>query len=251
MDAPLHERVASDLRRRISSGELPVGSAIPSESHLCEQWGISRGPIRQALATLRAEGLIGGGRGKPPVVRSQSMPQPFETFLSFSRWVELMGRTPGQRTLEIARRPATPEACDALGLEEGEPVVQMLRLRLMDGLPAMVERTTFVWSAGRLLFDFDCDSGSVFAHLSRCGVDLSRARHVIDAVAADDADAGLLGVPRGAPCCASAARPPPPPASPSSSPTTATAPTSSRSPSTTRSRPTRRCCAAPTACFPP
>ncbi|UBU10242.1 GntR family transcriptional regulator [Nonomuraea gerenzanensis] len=199
MDAPLHERVASDLRRRISSGELPVGSAIPSESHLCEQWGISRGPIRQALATLRAEGLIGGGRGKPPVVRSQSMPQPFETFLSFSRWVELMGRTPGQRTLEIARRPAGPEACDALGLEEGEHVVQMVRLRLMDDLPAMVERTTFVWPVGRLLFDFDCDSGSVFAYLSRCGVDLSRARHTIDAVGADRADSELLGIPVGAP----------------------------------------------------
>ncbi|GAA3670895.1 GntR family transcriptional regulator [Nonomuraea antimicrobica] len=199
MDAPLHERVASDLRRRISSGELPVGAAIPSESHLCEQWGASRGPIRQALATLRAEGLIGGGRGKPPVVRSQSMPQPFETFLSFSRWVELMDRTPGQRTLEIARRPAPPEVCDALGLEEGEPVVQMLRLRLIDEIPAMVERTTFVWPVGRLLFDHDCDSGSVFAYLSRCGVDLSRARHVIDAIGADETDAGLLGVGRGAP----------------------------------------------------
>ncbi|SDM63610.1 GntR family transcriptional regulator [Nonomuraea jiangxiensis] len=199
MDAPLHERVASELRRRISSGELPVGAAVPSESRLCEQWGISRGPIRQALATLRAEGLIGGGRGRPPVVRSQSVPQPFETFLSFSRWVELMGRTPGQRTLEIARRPATPEACDALGVEEGAPVVQLLRLRLMDDMPAMVERTTFVWSVGRLLFDFDCDSGSVFAHLSRCGVDLSRARHVIDAIATDETDAALLGVPLGSP----------------------------------------------------
>ncbi|MCK2216966.1 GntR family transcriptional regulator [Actinomadura sp. ATCC 31491] len=199
MDGPLHERVAADLRRRISSGELPVGAAIPSESQLCEQWEASRGPIRQALATLRAEGLIGGGRGKPPVVRSQSMPQPIETFLSFSRWVRLMGRAPGQRTLEIARRPAGPEVCDALGLEEGEPVVQLLRLRLMDGVPAMVERTTFTWPVGRLLFDFDCDSGSVFAYLSSRGVDLSRARHVIDAVGADPTDAGLLEVAPGAP----------------------------------------------------
>ncbi|GII03846.1 GntR family transcriptional regulator [Planobispora takensis] len=199
MDGSLHERVASDLRRRISSGELPLGSAVPSESQLCEQWGASRGPIRQALATLRAEGLIGGGRGKPPVVRSRTMPQPFETFLSFSRWAAMTGRTPGQRTLEIARRPASPEACDALGLEEGEPVVQLLRLRLLDGVPAMVERTTFTWPVGRLLFDFDCDSGSVFAYLSERGVDLSTARHVIDAIVADETDAELLTVRAGAP----------------------------------------------------
>ncbi|MGP4098297.1 GntR family transcriptional regulator [Nonomuraea sp. KM90] len=194
MDGHLHERVAADLRRRISSGDLPVGAAVPSESQLCEQWGASRGPIRQALATLRAEGLIGGGRGKPPVVRSHTMPQPFETFLSFSRWAERTGHTPGQRTVEIARRPATAEAADALSVDEGAPVVQLLRLRLLDGVPAMVERTTFVWSVGRLLFDFDCDQGSVFAYLSGRGVDLSTARHVIDAIVADETDAALLAV---------------------------------------------------------
>ncbi|MEV4176277.1 GntR family transcriptional regulator [Nonomuraea sp. NPDC049709] len=194
MDGHLHERVAADLRRRISSGDLPVGAAVPSESQLCEQWGASRGPIRQALATLRAEGLIGGGRGKPPVVRSHTMPQPFETFLSFSRWAERTGHTPGQRTVEIARRPATAEAADALSVDEGAPVVQLLRLRLLDGVPAMVERTTFVWSVGRLLFDFDCDQGSVFAYLSGRGVDLSRARHVIDAIVAGETDAALLAV---------------------------------------------------------
>ncbi|WP_204358422.1 GntR family transcriptional regulator [Streptosporangium sp. 'caverna'] len=195
----MHERIAADLRRRIASGELPVGSAVPSESQLGEQWEASRGPVRQALATLRAEGLIDGGRGKPPLVRSQAIPQPFETFLSFSRWAEGTGRTPGQRTLEIARRPATAEAAEALGLDEGEPVVQLLRLRLLDGLPTMIERTTFVWSVGRLLFDHDCDSGSVFAYLSGCGVDLSTARHVIDAIVADDTDAALLNVDPGAP----------------------------------------------------
>ncbi|MFC5832644.1 GntR family transcriptional regulator [Nonomuraea insulae] len=194
MDGPLHERVAADLRRRISSGELPVGAAVPSESQLCERWGASRGPIRQALATLRAEGLIGGGRGRPPVVRSRTMPQPFETFLSFSRWAEQMGRTPGQRTLEVARRPASAEAADALLVDEGEPVVHLLRLRLLDGVPAMIERTTFVWPVGRLLFDFDCDQGSVFAYLNGRGVDLSTARHVIDAIVADESDAALLTV---------------------------------------------------------
>ncbi|MEU4572623.1 GntR family transcriptional regulator [Nonomuraea sp. ATR24] len=198
MDGPLHERVAADLRRRIRSGDLPVGAAVPSESQLCEQWGASRGPIRQALATLRSEGLIGGGRGKPPVVRTRTMPQPFETFLSFSRWAEQMGHQPGQRTLEISRRPASAEAADALAVDEGEPVVQLLRLRLLDGVPTMIERTTFVWDAGRWLFDFDCDSGSVLAYLTGRGVDLSRARHMIDAIVADETDAELLTVSPGA-----------------------------------------------------
>ncbi|MCP2183301.1 GntR family transcriptional regulator [Prauserella alba] len=199
METPLHEQIAADLRRLISSGELPVGAPVPSESQLCTQWDASRGPVRQALATLRTEGMIGGGRGKPPVVRRQVLSQPFETFLSFSSWVHGLGRTPGQRTLEIARRPASAEIADELLLDEGEPVVQLVRLRLIDGTPTMLERTTFVEPVGRLLFDHDCDSGSIYAFLGGQGVDMSLARHLVDAVAADGTDGELLGVAPGAP----------------------------------------------------
>ena len=196
---PLHQRLADDLRRRIASGELPVGATLPSEAQLCREVGASRGPVRQALGTLRAEGLIGGGRGRPPVVRSRPMSQPFESLMSFSSWAERIGRAPGQRTLEIARRGARREAADSLGLDEGEPVVQLLRLRLLDGRPAMVERTTFVEPVGRLLFDTDPDAGSIYAYLTSRGVDLAVARHVFDAVAADETDAELLAVAPGAP----------------------------------------------------
>lgn len=199
MAEPLHEQIAARVRRQIATGELPVGAPLPSESQLCAEWSASRGPVRQALATLRAEGLIGGGRGKPPVVRRQGLSQSFDTFVSFSRWVHGLGRTPGQRTLEIARRPAPADVADALDLDEGAPVVQLLRLRLIDDAPAMIERTTFTEPVGRLLFDYDCDSGSIYAYLSDQGVDLTAAHHLIDAVAADATDSELLGVPEGAP----------------------------------------------------
>jgi GntR family transcriptional regulator len=198
-EQPLHRRLADDLRRRIASGELPVGAPLPSEAQLCLDVGASRGPVRQALATLRAEGLIGGGRGKPPVVRARPLGQPFESFLSFSHWAAELGRRPGQRTLEVARRRVSGEAADALGLDEGDAVVELLRLRTLDGVPAMVERTTFIEPVGRLLFDFDPDSGSIFAFLRGHGVDLSVAKHLFDAVAADATDSELLGVAVGAP----------------------------------------------------
>ncbi|MFD4673460.1 GntR family transcriptional regulator [Lentzea sp. NPDC058450] len=199
METPLHERIAADLRRRIASGELEVGAAVPSESQLCAQWNASRAPVRQALTTLRAEGMIGGGRGKPAVVRRHTLSQPFETFLSFSSWAAGLGHTPGQKTLEIARRPADQDIADALQLDEGTPVVQLLRQRLIDGRPTMLERTTFVEPVGRLLFDFDCDSGSLYAHLAEQGVDMTVASHQIDAVAANETDAELLEIPVGAP----------------------------------------------------
>lgn len=195
----MHERIAVELRRQIATGELAVAEPVPSEAQLCARWGASRGPVRQALAALRAEGMIGGGRGKPPVVLRQSLSQPFATFVSFSSWVRGLGRVPGQRTQEIALRRASADVADALDLEEGTPVVQLLRLRLIDDEPTMLERTTFIEPVGRLLFDFDCDSGSLYAHLAEQDVDMSLARHRIDAVAADPTDSSLLGVPEGFP----------------------------------------------------
>lgn len=196
---PLHAQVAGDLRGRIVRGELPPGSTMPSEAELCVEFQASRGTIRSALAALRREGLIGGGQGRPPTVRDAAIGQPFEQLISFTNWVTQIGRTPGQRTIEVARRRASATAAEALGLAVGTPVVDVLRLRLLDDQPALLERSSFVESVGRLLFDFDPDTGSIYHYLTAAGVDLHSARHTMDAVAADAIDAELLDVEPGSP----------------------------------------------------
>lgn len=196
---PMHAQLAAELRRRIAAGIYPIDSIVPSEAMLTAEFEVSRGTLRQALSALRNEGLIGGGQGKPPVVRSASLAQPFETFLSFTSWAEQSGRVAGQRTIEVARRGAGPAAADVLGVDEGDPVIEVLRLRLLDGLPAMIERSSFVEDVGRLLFDIDTDHNSIYASLTGLGVDLYAGRHTFDAVAADDTDADLLQVAAGSP----------------------------------------------------
>ncbi|WP_205648225.1 GntR family transcriptional regulator [Actinomadura rubteroloni] len=195
----LHARLADALRERIVTGALAVGEALPSEARLGEEFGASRGTVRQALSALRHEGLIEGGRGRQPVVRRRPTAQPFETFLSFSAWADQTGHRPGQRTVELARRGADPVAARALGVPPGEPVIDVLRLRLLDGEPVMLERSTFVLDVGRLLFDFDPDGGSLYAGLLARGVDITAATHTIDAIAAPSADAERLGVAKGSP----------------------------------------------------
>src|SRR6476469_7539926 len=53
----LHQEVADELRERIFDGELAPGSFI-DEIALCEDMGISRTPLREALKVLTAEGLV-------------------------------------------------------------------------------------------------------------------------------------------------------------------------------------------------
>ncbi len=57
------ELVAANLRRQIVRGELQPGDALPSESALMEQFGISRPTLREAFRVLESEQLISVRRG--------------------------------------------------------------------------------------------------------------------------------------------------------------------------------------------
>ncbi|WP_019875890.1 FadR/GntR family transcriptional regulator [Sporichthya polymorpha] len=64
---PLHstgaDRLASQLRRQIVTGELTVGERLPPEPELRERFGASRATLRAALVVLESEGLIKVHRG--------------------------------------------------------------------------------------------------------------------------------------------------------------------------------------------
>jgi GntR family transcriptional regulator len=196
---PRHTLVAGELRQRIIRRDYQIGESLPTESALCAEFGVSRGPVRQALATLKNEGLIRLSQGKPAVVRSHDATQTLDTFTPFTQWAQRNGRTPGSRTVEVARRRASEPAQVALDLTGPDFVVEVLRVRLLDGEPAMIERSTFIDAVGSLLFDFDTDSGSMTDYLAGRGVYFDSMEHVLDAVAAGEVDAANLGIDAGSP----------------------------------------------------
>jgi len=60
---PLYKQIADELERRISFGEFPPGSLLPSERKLAEQLGVNRSTVILAYAELRAAGIIEGRSG--------------------------------------------------------------------------------------------------------------------------------------------------------------------------------------------
>ncbi|QEO14823.1 GntR family transcriptional regulator [Agromyces intestinalis] len=197
--SPVSHRVRVALLDRIVRGEWAPGTPLPSEAALCREFDTSRGTVRRALAGLRADGVVVGGRGRPPVVGKVVPAQSLDTLRSFTEWARSEGRVPGQRTLVLDRRSADSATAGLLGLDEGATVVALVRVRTLENVPVMLERSTFVPEVGRHLFGFDTDTGSVFAELARQGVALTSARHTIDAVGANRLDSEALRVPMGAP----------------------------------------------------
>lgn len=69
VQAPIHLRIADDIRMRIERGEVAPGDSLPTIAQLCAQWHCSANSVRGAIALLKAQGLITVGRGRPPIVR--------------------------------------------------------------------------------------------------------------------------------------------------------------------------------------
>ncbi|WCN81654.1 winged helix-turn-helix domain-containing protein [Micromonospora sp. LH3U1] len=58
------QRIAQDIRDKISSGEYAPGDKLPSLREMTGHYGVSAEPVRSALLILQAEGLIEGHQGK-------------------------------------------------------------------------------------------------------------------------------------------------------------------------------------------
>ncbi|WP_055524468.1 GntR family transcriptional regulator [Streptomyces graminilatus] len=195
-----HEEIADELRRAIDREQYTVGSRLPPETELAAHYGVARGTIRQAVAALTAEGLIGSRQGARRVVLASRRSQTFEELRSFAQWARAMGREATGKVVHQEYRPATTEDAMRLQLPETTRVLYVLRVRGLDGEPVLLERTVYAdWIAPSVEpIERDCpsvtqrlfeDTGLVFAY----------GEHVIDAVAAGAQDAELLDIRRTSP----------------------------------------------------
>ncbi|MFF3620696.1 GntR family transcriptional regulator [Streptomyces sp. NPDC002467] len=192
--------IADALRRAILSGEHPVGSQLPSESDLAARWSASRGTVRQAVATLASEGLIGSRQGARRIVLRHERRHSFGELNSFAQWAEGLGHEAASRFLSRTRRPATAEEAERLALEPGAEVLAVLRLRLLDGEPTMVERTAYPGWIAAAVEAMPEDCRSIMDLLAQdSGVVAHYGEHLIDALPAGSEDARLLEVRRGTP----------------------------------------------------
>ncbi len=67
------QAIADDLRGLILSGQLPIGAKLPTEVVLCQQFGVSRTTLREAIQMLRSTGILDVTPGRGSYVRAPSL----------------------------------------------------------------------------------------------------------------------------------------------------------------------------------
>jgi GntR family transcriptional regulator len=123
--------------------------------------------------------------------------------MSFTEMTTSRGLEPRGRVLDRRERPATIDEADLLGLAPGATLFELERLRLMDGVPILIDRSTVpaVVAPGlaRRLASADFSTASLYGELESGGVRPARARFAVEAVAADERQAALLDLRPGQP----------------------------------------------------
>ena len=194
---PLYEQLASMLRNRIRSGDLRSGDPLPTEAELAETYGVSRTTARQAVLALVREGLAYRKRGKGSFVCQAKMVQQLITLRSFSEEIRIMGFEPGAKLLGQRWAPAERDVSQALGTDVGDPVLEVVRLRLASGRELSLNKSYFPVDYAQLLELEDLGAPSLYRTVERSVGPITGATELITATLATSEHAQMLKVPRG------------------------------------------------------
>ena len=195
-----YERVRAQLANEIARDRRPAGTRLPPERALAEHFGVSRATLRRALDGLAESGVVERVPGGWAVA-SPTVGEPPNELLSFSEMAASRGLAPGARVLGRRVRPATIEEAEALGLAPGADLFELERLRTMDGVPILVDRTRVPMALVPGIDDADLGgSASLYDVLEeRFGIRPTLARFTVEAVPADARRAKLLDLEAGQP----------------------------------------------------
>lgn len=199
-DVALYVQIADSLLDRIESGRLLPGDRLPPERELSEGLGVNRLTLRRALQVLESQGLLIRRQGSGTYVADPKIERQAGRLISFTRGMEKRGYAPGARVVRLEERPVEAWLAAVLHLPVHAPVYDLLRLRLLNDNPAMLEH--YVMSVRRFpdLGSYDLEQRSMYEVMeTEYGVSIRRARQSLEPVVASEFEADLLGVSPGAP----------------------------------------------------
>ena len=195
---PLYQRVYDQLVEELSTGVLAPGDRFPPERELCQRLDVSRVTLRRALKQLEVDGVL------EPAPRGWRVAGPLEKapneLLGFSELARARGLQPTSKVIETAVRPATIDEAETLAVAPGSEIVELVRLRLLDGVPTAVDESCIPAALVPDLLSRRLETLSLYKTFeSDYGIIVSHADYSVESRGAWVEVADMLGVQVGEP----------------------------------------------------
>ena len=187
------KRVVDELIRRIEGGVMVDGFLLPGEHQLAEEFAVSRGTLREALAELKRRNYIATQSGVGSIVTFDGM-----VLDQRSGWAQALADTGAQVSTDILRFEAVtrPDLSNRFGTDQ---FIALDRRRLTaDGTAVSLERSLMPASGGlESLPRTGLIDNSLTITLAAYGYVGAEGDQWMGAEPLSDKDAELLGRPSG------------------------------------------------------
>jgi GntR family transcriptional regulator len=195
--AALRDRLLAE----IAAGTPPPGERLGAERELAVRLGVSRSTLRAALDALETAGAVHRVRGRSGgiFVSQRRVERDLTSLTGLPAYLRRQGFQSGARVLSTATIEADADTAAALGLGDGELVLEIVRVRLADERPVSLERARLPAASFPGLLDRSL-AGSIYVLLEEeYGLTAGEAEEQIEVVSATAGDARTLEVRPGAP----------------------------------------------------
>lgn len=210
-DTPAFKQIAGSLREAVRSGGIPPGERVPSEVQLMEHFGVARMTVRQALAELRAEGLLVAEHGRGVFVRERPRVRRVASD-RFARRHREAGQAallaeaegvgaPSVDEIRVTYEPPHADVRDALHLGTRAKVVARRRRYLMDDQPVELAESyvPLVIARGTAIEQRDSGPGGIYARIEEAGHSLAEFTEAVGARMPTPEERRRLNLPSGTP----------------------------------------------------
>lgn len=193
-------QLATLFRRRIESGQWPVGDQIPTVDDLSTECGVARATIRQALGLVEAEGLIERFRAKGTFVKRRPQDQLWcevET-----DWQGLLSSREGAEIEILSDSMGGPPLVHHAIGTAGQNYRHLKRRHSLNGQPFLVADVYIDERLAKKIADSDTTSKTALRMVAAIpGVKITEARQTLTIGTADIETAALINLPLNAPVC--------------------------------------------------
>ena len=195
---PFYKQIQKAILKRIDAGELKPGDPVDSERKLASVHDVSLMTARHALAGLEKEGVVERRRGAGTFVAAPKIH--FNKLMSYTEHMSSRGLIARSRIIAAKVIENEQEVAARLGLSASSRMVKIERLRVTGEDPFALELCYLPAPEFAALVSAPLSRGSLFATLEHdYKVELAYADEEVDATAADQALARMLGLAEGAP----------------------------------------------------
>jgi GntR family transcriptional regulator len=194
---PVYLQIAAAIKEMLRSGKLPTDRPLPPERLLAEHFGVSRMTMRQANDLLEREGLIDRQRGRGTFATPNKLLKQEHETRSFSEEIRSRGRVPSSRVISFRTVEASSATAKHFGVDAGEPLYEIERVRLADGVPIALESLQIMSRMCPRLERFNLADYSLYQILEEnYGIHLARSEEEISAIQPSRTHRKMLQIPR-------------------------------------------------------